>query len=43
VVGCERQRPAPQPSGLLRLAHCRDGGEFYYTADHYRTFRRIVE
>jgi ribonuclease T1 len=43
VVGCELQRPASQPSGLLRLAHCRDGGEFYYTADHYRTFRRIVE
>ena len=43
VVGCERQRPSPSPPGLLRLAHCRDGGEFYYTADHYRTFRRIVE
>lgn len=43
VVGCEQQRPASSPSGLLRLAHCRDGGEFYYTADHYRTFRRIVE
>lgn len=43
VVGCEQQRPAPSGSGLLRLAHCRDGGEFYYTADHYRTFRRIVE
>jgi ribonuclease T1 len=42
VVGCERQRESPSP-GLLRLAHCRDGGEFYYTADHYRTFRRIVE
>ena len=43
VVGCERQRQAAAPPGLLRLAHCRDGGEFYYTADHYRTFRRIVE
>lgn len=43
VVGCERQRQASPPPGLLRLAHCRDGGEFYYTADHYRTFRRIVE
>jgi ribonuclease T1 len=43
VVGCERQRPAMQPAGLLRLAHCRDGGVFYYTADHYRSFRRIVE
>lgn len=43
VVGCERQRQASSPSSLLRLAHCRDGGEFYYTADHYRTFRRIVE
>lgn len=43
VVGCEQQRPAPPSPGLLRLAHCRDGGEFYYTADHYRTFRRIVE
>ena len=43
VVGCERQRTAPPSPGLLRLAQCRDGGEFYYTADHYRTFRRIVE
>ena len=43
VVGCERQRPVPPSPGLLRLAQCRDGGEFYYTADHYRTFRRIVE
>ncbi len=43
VVGCERQRPPPPSPGLLRLAHCRDGGEFYYTADHYRAFRRIVE
>ena len=43
VVGCERQRAASPPPGALRLVHCRDGGEFYYTADHYRTFRRIVE
>ena len=43
VVGCEQRRPVPPSPGLLRLAHCRGGGEFYYTADHYRTFRRIVE
>jgi ribonuclease T1 len=43
VVGCERQRPVQPPSSLLRLAHCRNGGELYYTADHYRSFRRIVE
>ena len=47
VVGCEReklqQQRAQQPPGSLRLAHCRDGGELYYTADHYRTFRRVVE
>jgi ribonuclease T1 len=43
VVGCERQRAASPSPGVLRLAQCRDGGEFYYTADHYRTFRRIVE
>lgn len=43
VVGCERQASARRSPGLLYLAHCRDGGEFYYTADHYRTFRRIVE
>ena len=48
VVGCERertaqQRPAQQSPGPLRLAHCRDGGVVYYTADHYRTFRRVVE
>lgn len=43
IVGCERQRSAAVPAGPLRLAQCRDGGEFYYTADHYRSFRRIVE
>jgi len=43
VVGCERQRVASPSTGALRLTHCRDGGEFYYTADHYRSFRRIVE
>jgi len=43
VVGCERQRPAAPVSGPLRLVQCRDGGVFYYTADHYRSFRRIVE
>lgn len=43
IVGCERQRPSPPSPGLLRLAQCRDGGVFYYTADHYRTFRHIVE
>jgi len=43
VVGCERQRSATMPAGSLRLPQCRDGGEFYYTADHYRSFRRIVE
>jgi ribonuclease T1 len=43
VVGCERVHPRPQSERTLWLAHCRDGGEFYYTADHYRSFRRIVE
>lgn len=43
VVGCERQQPAVKPAGLLSLAQCRDGGTFYYTADHYRSFRRIIE
>jgi ribonuclease T1 len=43
VVGCERQRPAAVAAGMLKLAYCRDGGVFYYTADHYRSFRRIVE
>jgi ribonuclease T1 len=43
VVGCERQRAANTPAGPLRLAQCRGGGVFYYTADHYRSFRRIVE
>ena len=43
VVGCERQRAASPSPGALRLVHCRDGGEFYYTSDHYRSFRRIVE
>lgn len=43
VVGCERQRPVAQPPGPPGLAYCRGGGEFYYTADHYRSFRRIIE
>ncbi|MGE0559900.1 MAG: ribonuclease domain-containing protein [Burkholderiales bacterium] len=44
VVGCERRPPVtPSPSGVPGLAHCRDGGEAYYTADHYNSFRRIVE
>lgn len=43
VVGCERQSPADKPSSLLSLPQCRDGGRFYYTADHYRSFRRIIE
>lgn len=43
VVGCERQRPTAVPKDPLQLAQCRNGGEFYYTADHYRSFRRIVE
>lgn len=40
VAGCEPLQPA---AAVLRLANCRDGGEFYYTADHYRSFRRIVQ
>lgn len=42
VLGCERQASA-KASGPLRLPQCRGGGEFYYTADHYKSFRRIVE
>lgn len=44
VVGCERRPPVtPHPTGVPGLAYCRDGGEAYYTADHYNSFRRIVE
>lgn len=43
VVGCERQQASDMPSGLLSLPQCRDGGRFYYTADHYRSFRRITK
>ena len=43
VVGCMRQQPVQQTPSPLRLAHCRGGGEFYYTADNYRSFKRIVE
>lgn len=43
VVGCERQHAGSSSTRPLQLAQCRDGGEFYYTADHYRSFRRIVE
>lgn len=44
VIGCHRRPPVmPPPSGVPGLAYCRDGGEAYYTADHYNSFRRIVE
>ena len=43
VVGCERQPPQKVSPAPLRLPHCRGGGEFFYTADHYRSFSRIVE
>lgn len=43
VVGCERQTPQARTAGPLSLPQCRDGGSFYYTADHYRSFRRIIE
>ena len=44
VIGCERGSPAgTSPEGVPGLPHCRGGGEAYYTADHYATFRRIVE
>ena len=44
VVGCDYQRPSQHREARpLHLPHCRDGGEFYYTADHYRSFRRILE
>ena len=43
VVGCELQSAANAAPAPLRLPQCRGGGEFYYTADHYRSFRRIVE
>ena len=32
----------PEGGGGFRQS-CAGGGEFYYTADHYRSFRRIVE
>ena len=43
VVGCEREPAAKAVQAPLRMPHCRGGGEFFYTADHYRSFRRIVE
>ena len=43
VVGCERQQTLTRSSSLLSLPQCREGGSFYYTADHYRSFRRITE
>jgi ribonuclease T1 len=43
VVGCERQQTLIRSSSLLSLPQCRDGGSFYYTADHYRSFWRITE
>ncbi len=44
VIGCKRQSPAKSPPpGTPGLAYSRGGGVAYYTADHYETFRRIVE
>lgn len=47
VVGCARvdgSKGGGSAAGgtLVYLANCRDGGEFYYTDDHYRSFRRII-
>ena len=46
VVGCARvdggKAGRPTVESLVYLRSCRDGGEFYYTDDHYRSFRRIV-
>ena len=44
--GCYReytvQTPGAKDRGARRIvAGC--GGEFYYTEDHYRSFRRIIE
>ena len=35
VVGCDRRLPS--------RGTCGAGGEFYYTDDHYRSFRHIIE
>ena len=46
VVGCaridRRKNERPAEESLVYLPACRDGGEFYYTDDHYRSFRRIT-
>ena len=34
--------PGARDRGARRIVAGR-GGEFYYTADHYRSFRRIIE
>jgi ribonuclease T1 len=34
--------PGSRDRGARRIVHAA-GGEFYYTADHYRSFRRILE
>jgi ribonuclease T1 len=34
--------PGAQDRGARRIVSGR-GGEFYYTEDHYRSFRRIIE
>ena len=34
--------PGAKDRGARRIVAGR-GGEFYYTADHYRSFRRIIE
>ena len=34
--------PGARDRGARRIVSGR-GGEFYYTADHYRSFRRIIE
>lgn len=44
--GYYREYTVPTPGARDRGARrivAGDGGEFYYTADHYRTFRRIRE
>ncbi|HWA14172.1 MAG TPA: ribonuclease domain-containing protein [Burkholderiales bacterium] len=35
--------PGSHDRGARRIVHSSSRGEFYYTADHYRSFRRILE
>lgn len=47
LFGCAAAKPAASdgtdPESGLKIVAVADGGQHYYTDDHYKSFRRITE